>query len=108
MAGQCPRTAQRHRTRDDPRAERPAGADRRRYAARRTGAWRDRYPAQFGIDHRNPAEGGARKFRARISADPDQTFFGQYFRSEEHTSELQSLMRISYAVFCWKKNKNII
>src|SRR3546814_2217207 len=27
-------------------------------------------------------------------------------RSEEHTSELQSLMRISYAVFCWKKKKN--
>src|SRR3546814_6632702 len=31
------------------------------------------------------------------------------FRSEEHTSELQSLMRISYAVFCLKKNnKNTI
>src|SRR3546814_10055590 len=29
-------------------------------------------------------------------------------RSEEHTSELQSLMRISYAVFCLKKNKYII
>src|SRR3546814_4128193 len=30
-----------------------------------------------------------------------------YSRSEEHTSELQSLMRISYAVFCLKKkNKN--
>src|SRR3546814_1130772 len=28
-------------------------------------------------------------------------------RSEEHTSELQSLMRISYAVFCLKKNKDI-
>src|SRR3546814_3631922 len=27
-------------------------------------------------------------------------------RSEEHTSELQSLMRISYAVFCLKKNNN--
>src|SRR3546814_3436090 len=27
------------------------------------------------------------------------------WRSEEHTSELQSLMRISYAVFCLKKNK---
>src|SRR3546814_10591039 len=27
-------------------------------------------------------------------------------RSEEHTSELQSLMRISYAVFCLKKNKS--
>src|SRR3546814_9314940 len=30
----------------------------------------------------------------------------QYSRSEEHTSELQSLMRISYAVFCLKKNNN--
>src|SRR3546814_1944036 len=29
-----------------------------------------------------------------------------FFRSEEHTSELQSLMRISYAVFCLKKKKN--
>src|SRR3546814_3832549 len=28
-------------------------------------------------------------------------------RSEEHTSELQSLMRISYAVFCFKKKKKI-
>src|SRR3546814_9830840 len=28
-------------------------------------------------------------------------------RSEEHTSELQSLMRISYAVFCLKKNKTL-
>src|SRR3546814_7605012 len=30
-----------------------------------------------------------------------------YTRSEEHTSELQSLMRISYAVFCLKKQKII-
>src|SRR3546814_8446169 len=29
-------------------------------------------------------------------------------RSEEHTSELQSLMRISYAVFCLKKKKTIL
>src|SRR3546814_2603335 len=36
-------------------------------------------------------------------ADLEQT---DAVRSEEHTSELQSLMRISYAVFCWKK-KNI-
>src|SRR3546814_10186305 len=35
-----------------------------------------------------------------------QAGFGQTMRSEEHTSELQSLMRISYAVFCLKK-KNI-
>src|SRR3546814_1258923 len=33
----------------------------------------------------------------------DMTWTG---RSEEHTSELQSLMRISYAVFCLKKKKN--
>src|SRR3546814_3333457 len=30
---------------------------------------------------------------------------GRVHRSEEHTSELQSLMRISYAVFCLKKKK---
>src|SRR3546814_4261495 len=37
--------------------------------------------------------------------DIDQT--GASGRSEEHTSELQSLMRISYAVFCLKKKKKI-
>src|SRR3546814_3736477 len=31
---------------------------------------------------------------------------GMGYRSEEHTSELQSLMRISYAVFCLKKKTN--
>src|SRR3546814_6115776 len=38
----------------------------------------------------------------------DRAALAQYFdilRSEEHTSELQSLMRISYAVFCLKKKK---
>src|SRR3546814_2764541 len=34
-----------------------------------------------------------------------QRMRGEYGRSEEHTSELQSLMRISYAVFCLKKKK---
>src|SRR3546814_8919255 len=34
------------------------------------------------------------------------TFLRLCRRSEEHTSELQSLMRISYAVFCLKKKKN--
>src|SRR3546814_1476992 len=38
---------------------------------------------------------------------PAGTVIGRYCRSEEHTSELQSLMRISYAVFCLKKKKNI-
>src|SRR3546814_5192496 len=44
-----------------------------------------------------PGEGkGARMARAAIQ-----------HRSEEHTSELQSLMRISYAVFCLKKKKEV-
>src|SRR3546814_10296603 len=33
-------------------------------------------------------------------------FYAKTERSEEHTSELQSLMRISYAVFCLKKKNN--
>src|SRR3546814_6492142 len=41
---------------------------------------------------------------ARIFAEDELTRFGlEVERSEEHTSELQSLMRISYAVFCLKK-----
>src|SRR3546814_1167007 len=41
---------------------------------------------------------------ARASADPwGGTTLEWQTRSEEHTSELQSLMRISYAVFCLKK-----
>src|SRR3546814_9660766 len=38
------------------------------------------------------------------SDDHEQLAFAK--RSEEHTSELQSLMRISYAVFCLKKKNN--
>src|SRR3546814_2375770 len=38
----------------------------------------------------------------RVAIDRDRAI-----RSEEHTSELQSLMRISYAVFCLKKKKHI-
>src|SRR3546814_2090772 len=46
--------------------------------------------------------GGRTAIGARI--DAVQGVFKKIFnRSEEHTSELQSLMRISYAVFCWKK-----
>src|SRR3546814_5186685 len=38
-------------------------------------------------------------------ASPPHGFLTGISRSEEHTSELQSLMRISYAVFCLKKKK---
>src|SRR3546814_5559163 len=42
----------------------------------------------------------------RVSLHIDQQMKLGKVRSEEHTSELQSLMRISYAVFCLKKKKN--
>src|SRR3546814_2256733 len=44
------------------------------------------------------AAGERHDFEVEIAETPAQ-------RSEEHTSELQSLMRISYAVFCLKKKK---
>src|SRR3546814_7538037 len=37
---------------------------------------------------------------------PTRALRAMWLRSEEHTSELQSLMRISYAVFCLKKKKH--
>src|SRR3546814_8427912 len=49
-------------------------------------------PAGLGLVHLGPEPG---LFRGAHTAN----------RSEEHTSELQSLMRISYAVFCLKKKK---
>src|SRR3546814_7952693 len=45
-----------------------------------------------------PEDAGDRVDEGSITVD--------FFRSEEHTSELQSLMRISYAVFCLKKKKS--
>src|SRR3546814_6739272 len=53
---------------------------------------------------RNIAHGGLQQ-AARRGDHPYGALFG---RSEEHTSELQSLMRISYAVFCLKKTKNTL
>src|SRR3546814_372529 len=38
--------------------------------------------------------------------DPHKVYAAYHERSEEHTSELQTLMRISYAVFCLKKKKH--
>src|SRR3546814_9767720 len=42
---------------------------------------------------------------AKIAGQRESLIFIEMERSEEHTSELQSLMRISYAVFCLKKKK---
>src|SRR3546814_5658484 len=42
------------------------------------------------------------------SVEPCNHGNGPLTRSEEHTYELQSLMRTSYAVFCWQKNTELI
>src|SRR3546814_6074713 len=44
---------------------------------------------------------------ARCVSTSNRNFVGRQGGSEEHTTELQSLMRISYAVFCLKQTKNI-
>src|SRR3546814_2857769 len=51
--------------------------------------------SNFDVLRKTPAW---KRFAARLRTDP---------RSEEHTSELQSLMRTSYAVLCLKKRKSI-
>src|SRR3546814_2413348 len=50
-----------------------------------------------------PASASRRQPRSRGCAIGGEAGFRAAHRSEEHTSELQSLMRISYAVFCLKK-----
>src|SRR3546814_3887243 len=51
-----------------------------------------------------PATGGKRRAQQKLNAALADL---ANIRSEEHTSELQSLMRISYAVFCLKKKTQI-
>src|SRR3546814_3316739 len=67
---------------------------RPRHAARRRRGVADRHPARAGAAASIPRSRCPLGYRSA--------------RSEEHTSELQSLMRISYAVFCLKKNTKII
>src|SRR3546814_3761778 len=52
----------------------------------------------------NAAKGGVRIFSRSVAIHCARSGYN-IRRSEEHTSELQSLMRISYAVFCLKKKK---
>src|SRR3546814_5728982 len=68
----------------------PSAAPRRR-------AWRG--------NRREPQPPAHRDIRERGPECPDRPMRRFAGRSEEHTSELQSLMRISYAVFCLKKKK---
>src|SRR3546814_2365639 len=82
--------------------------------------WRDRRPV--GASSRRAHHRGGRQREQGFGGARQWMRCGDYLggdrcrpigsgidrRSEEHTSELQSLMRISYAVFCLKKKKNKI
>src|SRR3546814_5426166 len=71
--------------------------------------------AQGYINDQAAMDGGAQRASVRVRIAGAEAFLNiksreaghtrQEFRSEEHTSELQSLMRISYAVICLKKTK---
>src|SRR3546814_2952184 len=71
-----------------------------------TGVWvgaSDRH-----VHFRNGANGeGSRTALPIFGKFMEKVYDDNSTRSEEHTSELQSLMRISYAVFCLKKNNTI-
>src|SRR3546814_5534616 len=80
--------------------------------------WRERFAREVGqvqfVDHAPGTIDGHRHRRRRylhVERLPQRCGGGEAGegreRSEEHTSELQSLMRISYAVFCLKKKKTI-
>src|SRR3546814_7698581 len=70
--------------------------------------WLNDLIGRLGELHRERVQAFARFLARRFVDDRCFETAGalSYTRSEEHTSELQSLMRISYAVFCLKK-KNI-
>src|SRR3546814_2273408 len=97
---------------------RKAWADGRRFAVRDAGAFRkDRNRAAAVPGRIGCLQHGAKRAGGALAIDRDHAIAPRQpaperdrrklrLRSEEHTSELQSLMRISYAVFCLKK-KNI-
>src|SRR3546814_9999051 len=84
----------------------PVSDANRNFVMRKVHHRREIYPVfrelfqRKGVAERSSLWGG--RHDGRAGARP--AVHGQ--RSEEHTSELQSLMRISYAVFCLKKKKN--
>src|SRR3546814_8375160 len=73
---------------------------------RRDDASLDRHPSAHRAPRARSAPAGASRQRTSSFPVPEGSTVAAALtdrRSEEHTSELQSLMRISYAVFCLKK-----
>src|SRR3546814_4098510 len=61
----------------------------------------------FRVGATKPRPTEPRRVRLSIGCQRSAIFGAKLLRSEEHTSELQSLMRISYAVFCLKQQTMI-
>src|SRR3546814_2380862 len=84
-----------------------------RYLTEVAEAWNHTYPVRYdaltgevelpGAQLVMTADGDS--LTLRLTGSDEGRFEAAKERSEEHTSELQSLMRISYAVFCLKKKK---
>src|SRR3546814_1730965 len=62
-------------------------------------------PSPRGAPARHCQTGVREHGQSRVATPANPPHHLKAIRSEEHTSELQSLMRISYAVFCLKKKK---
>src|SRR3546814_5216643 len=96
----------------------PQGPDRQRGADH--GDQERRHPGEMAAQRKDDCQSGRGDAEGRsvetVARGPERAQLGQEFRrqlggreaerSEEHTSELQSLMRISYAVFCLKKKNS--
>src|SRR3546814_5173022 len=83
------------------------------FSRRWPGPWPDvlhelREPQGSRAGRQHECRTGVLVGQARTLGAPRRPRLEAAARSEEHTSELQSLMRISYAVFCLKQNKNLI
>src|SRR3546814_3497480 len=59
----------------------------------------------FGWTKSDGAAMATKRYDTAAGQREAQLYFSVHWRSQEHTSELKSLMRISYAVFCLKKKK---
>src|SRR3546814_1461593 len=78
--------------------------------AGRAGRWRP-FPGAWRIGrlaHACYSPGRGESQMIHLKKEETKAMVAVHGRSEEHTSELQSLMRISYAVFCLKKTKTKI
>src|SRR3546814_2467211 len=102
------------RLRPVPRADAPVPAQPVRFSrtaeARAVRLFRADLDQHRGVQFRHPTQDARRADdRGGLKIDLTQRREGAKIniRSEEHTSELQSLMRISYAVFCLKKKQII-